>query len=197
MNAPASHPPPPALPPPGQTVLLRVADKAQVRPVLRQILAAWSGLPQERLPLRETTRGPRWIGPLSGDSLDISISYCGQGAWLGLLRGGWVGIDAMRLEPIAEASEVARHYLGPAVQAAIQQSRNPVRAFVLAWTELEARLKCLKRDLMEWTPVCAEVTACCVIQNFVLPGPTVVTVAVADPQNMSLQKAGQQNAQAT
>jgi hypothetical protein len=179
MNVPASYPPAPALPPAGQTVVLRVAEKGQVREVLRQVLAAWSGWPREGLPLREAGRGPRWIGPLAGDSLDISLSYCQQEGWIGLLRGGWIGIDAMRAEPFPEALAVARHYLGPAVQAAIQQSRHPERAFALAWTDLEARLKCLKRDLIEWSPECAAVTARCVTEKFVLAGATVVSVAVA------------------
>jgi hypothetical protein len=186
MIEPATYPPAPPLPPAGQTVLLRVADKSQVREVLRQILAAWSGLPREKLPLIETSRGPKWIGLLAGDSLDISISYCQQEGWLGLLRGGWIGIDATRLEPFPEALEVARHYFDPAVHAAIQQSPDPARAFALAWTELEARVKCLKRDLLEWSPSRAGLTARCVIQNFVSADATVVTVAVTTTPDLAI-----------
>jgi hypothetical protein len=178
MNTPASDSPAPVLPPSGQTVLLRVADKAQVREVLFEMLAAWSGRPRAKLPVRETTRGPRWIGPLADDSLDISLSYCGREGWIGLLRGGLIGIDVMRVEPFPEAPAVARHYLDPEACAAIPQSSNPERAFALAWTELEARLKCLKRDLIEWSPARAAVTARCVTENFVLPGNMAISVAV-------------------
>jgi hypothetical protein len=175
----ASYPPAPALPPAGQTILLRVADKSQTRAVLRQVLAAWSGRPPEQLPLRETARGPRWIGSLADTSLDISLSYCGPEGWIGLLRGGSIGIDAMPVESFAEATEVARHYLGPAAHTAIQQSSDPARAFALAWTELEARLKCMKRDLVEWSPARAEATARCATRNLVLTGARVVALTVA------------------
>jgi hypothetical protein len=178
MNEPTTYPPASSLPPAGQAVLLLVTEKSQVRAVLRRVLADWTGLPPQKLPLRETSRGPRWIGPLAGDFLDISISYCGQEAWLGLLRGGSIGIDAMPLEPIPEAAEVASHYFSPKVRAALQQSPDPIRAFAIAWTELEARLKCLKRDLTEWSPAREDLTAPCVIQNFVSSDATVITAAL-------------------
>ena len=147
----------PPLPPPHQAVLIRAAAppsrqaaRRELRTVLRRVLAFWSGLLPEQLPLLETPRGPVWPGQFAGQSLGISLSYCGSEGWIGLFRGGAIGVDAMPAASIPEAEEVARHYLGPVAWAEIQRSQNPARAFALAWTNLEARLKCLKRELTEW-----------------------------------------------
>lgn len=146
----------PPLPPLHQPVAIRVAtprSRRLARPVLRaalrELLASWSGLSPERLPLQETARGPVWPGPLAGHPLDISLAYGENAAWMGLLRGGSIGLDAMMVAPVAEAEAVAAIYLGPAVLAGIQKNKNPARAFALAWTGFEARLKCLKLELTE------------------------------------------------
>jgi hypothetical protein len=49
--------------------------------------------------------------------------------------------------------------------------------FAMAWTELEARLKCLKQGLDEWPIAQKVLTARCAIQTMLLPGHLVVTVA--------------------
>ena len=82
----------------------------------------WSGLSPEQLPLRETTRGPVWPGQLGGHSLDISLSYSGDAGWIGLIRAGQIGVDAMPVQPFPEAAAVARNYLGHTAASAIQQS---------------------------------------------------------------------------
>jgi len=172
------------LPPLGQPVLIRVPTaplrqgaRAELRAALRGVLKAWSGLPSGQLPLRETPRGPVWPGLLAGHSLDISLAYGGDEGWLGLSRGGSIGLDVMPLKPVAEAEEVARHYLGPAALAVMRQSRQPARAFALAWTDLEARLKCLKRGLSEWSALLAADLAECASRSFVLADRVVVAVA--------------------
>ena len=132
-----------------------------VRAVLRQVLTGWSGLPPGQLPLEETPRGPVWRGQLRGLSLDISLSYGAEEGWIGLIRGGWIGIDVTSAAPLAEAESVARCYLGPLAVAAIRAAANPAREFAIAWTEREARLKCLKQGLVEWTALQAEMEAEC------------------------------------
>lgn len=158
----------PALPPRGQAVLVRVAVPATrpaarhaLRAVLRQVLAAWSGLPPEQLPLAETPRGPVWQGQLGGEPLDISLSYSASEGWIGLIRGGWIGVDVMSAEPFAELDSVSRRFLDPAAAAAIRGAADPALAFATAWTEREARLKCLKRALVEWTATQAQAEAEC------------------------------------
>jgi hypothetical protein len=147
----------PPLPPVGQPVLIRVvtpvarpAARQELRAALRQVLTTWSGLALEQLPLGESPRGPQWQGLLAGHPLDFSLSYCDGEGWIGLIRSGAIGVDAMSVQPIAEAEAVARHYLGLNALVSIRQSCQPAQAFALAWTELEARLKCLKLELTEW-----------------------------------------------
>jgi 4'-phosphopantetheinyl transferase len=147
----------PPLPPAWRVVLVRVATSAprplarqEVRAVLRRIIAAWSGATGEPIALIETPRGPVWDGELAGHSLDLSLSYTNREAWIGLRRGGAIGVDAMTIAAIPEAEAVARLYLGPATWAAIQSAPDPVRAFAQAWTALEARFKCVKQSLTEW-----------------------------------------------
>jgi phosphopantetheinyl transferase len=176
----------PLLPPPGRPVLVRVdtspsrpAARQELRNVLRQILAVWSGFLPEPLPLCATARGPVWSGLLGGQTLDISLSYAEGGGWIGLIRAGLIGVDAMKVQPVPEAEELARHYLGHAALAAIQQSNDPAMAFAVAWTELEARLKCLKYELSERPIAPAVATTECAIQRMVLPDRLIVTVATA------------------
>jgi phosphopantetheinyl transferase len=176
----------PALPPSGEPVLVRVATvtprqsaRNELRAALRHILAAWTGLAPRELPLRETPRGPVWLGDLDGHSLDISLSYGEGEGWIGLLRGGWIGVDAMRATPIAEAGQVARDYLGPGASSELRSAADPVHAFALAWTELEARLKCVKRELTEWPGSQIDAAAQCSTVHITLPDAVVVAVATA------------------
>jgi phosphopantetheinyl transferase len=176
----------PTLPPPGQPVLIRVATSQsrqaacqELRKVLRQILAAWSNLAPEQLPLRETSRGPVWPRQLGGHNLDISLSHAEGEGWIGLLRAGMIGVDAMKIQHVPEAEDVARHYLGEIALAGIQKSTNPALAFAAAWTELEARLKCLKLKLSECSSTQTHELARCVIQSALVPEHLMVTVATA------------------
>ena len=146
-----------ALPAIGRPILIRVVTSAsrpaarqELRTVLRRVLAVWSGLAPEQLPLNESPRGPQWHGLLGGHSLDISLSYCEGEAWIGLILGGAIGVDAMSIQPIAEAAAVARHYFDPKTLAGIRQSCQPAQSFALGWTRLEAGFKCLKLELTEW-----------------------------------------------
>jgi hypothetical protein len=50
----------------------------------------------------------------------------------------------------AEMEMVGRLYLGPAAWQRIHRARDTARAFALAWTGMEARMKCLKQPLTEW-----------------------------------------------
>jgi 4'-phosphopantetheinyl transferase superfamily len=175
----------PPLPPVGIPVVIRVATPAprsaarrELRVVLRQVLTAWSGLAPEQLPLGEFPRGPLWQGLLAGHPLDISLSYCEGEAWIGLIRGGAIGVDAMSVQPIAEAEAVARHYFGPDALASIRQSRQPTQTFALAWTKLEACFKCLKLELTEWNADQAGAFANLASREVIF-GRTAVTVVTA------------------
>jgi hypothetical protein len=176
----------PGLPPPGQPALIRIRTglpraeaRIPARAVLRQVLAAWSHLPPEALPLRKTTRGPVWASLLQGEPLDLSLSYEDGEAWIGLRRGGLIGVDVMGLKPVPEAAAIAESYFGPAGCAALRQSPDPQRAFALAWTQLEARCKCLKHGLKEWDGATASQPKECVTRSTVFRGSLALTVATA------------------
>ncbi len=178
----------PLLPSPGQAVLVRVKTapsrtiaRQELRTVLREVLAKWSDLAPDQLPLEESRRGPVWLGQLAGQTLDISLAYHEQEGWIGLLRGGWIGVDVMRAELVAEANDVARHYLGPAAMASLQQSTDPTLAFAVAWTELEAQLKCLRLELVERPAGQTLAATPCTLDSIFLPERLVVTVATHSP----------------
>ena len=148
----------PTLPSVGSPVLLRVPVPAarpearrEVRAVLRAVLANWSGVTVDQIQLVESGRGPVWLQQNDSANVDISLSYGAGEAWIGLVRGGRIGVDMMRVEPFAEAPDVARNYLGPIAAAEIEKAPDPACAFAAAWTKHEARLKCAKRDLREWS----------------------------------------------
>lgn len=126
--------------------------RQQSRAVLRQILSTWSNLPADQLPLRESPRGPLWFGLLHGETLNISLSYTDTEIWVALVRGARIGVDAMTLQAFPEIASVAQAYFHPDTAAVIQQSKNPLPTFASAWTDIESRLKCLKLDLVEWSP---------------------------------------------
>jgi 4'-phosphopantetheinyl transferase len=185
-NAISYWPECPEIPPPGRFVLIcvrtglpRAEARSQVRTVLRQILAAWSQLSPEQLPLKETPRGPVWQNRLLGDTLDVSLSYAASEAWIALSRGGLIGVDVMRLEPVPEAAAIAQNYFGPADRSALRQSTDPVRDFALAWTQLEARCKCLQQGLTEWSEASATQAQGCSTDSVIVEDRLALSVATA------------------
>ena len=147
----------PTLPPRGKPALIRIATASprqtardEARAVLRTVLADWRGLTPSQLPLMETCSGPAWRNTLSGLTLGISFSYGAEEAWIGLIRGGRLGIDVMRIEPFAESQLVAEDYLGPEAAAMIAGAIDPARMFARLWTIHEAQLKCAGHPLAEW-----------------------------------------------
>ena len=174
----------PSLPPPGQPVLIRVATplsrpaaRQALRTALRRILAAWSNLLPEQLPLQESNRGPVWSGHIDSHTLDISLAYAEHDGLIGLMLDGLIGVDVMPIQRITEAEAVALHYLGSGTMNAIQRDVDPPMAFAQAWTGLEARIKCLKRELNEWHMTPEFEASQCSIQNLVLPDNLMVSLA--------------------
>ena len=146
----------PQCPAPHHPVLIRVdvpvhrpAARCRLREVVREVLETWSDPGASWLPVQETHCGPAWSGSIGGHGLDLSLSYAGGAGWIGLLRGGWIGVDATPIQPFDELDGVARDFLGPALQASIRRASDPAQAFALAWSDLEARLKCAKSGLEE------------------------------------------------
>jgi len=116
-------------------------------------------------------------GLLKPESLDFSLSYTEDEAWIAVRRGGVIGIDVMRLQPVPEAEAIAQTYFGPADRSALRQSTHPVRDFVLAWTQLEARCKCLKQGLTEWSEALAPDTKACTTESLIIQDKLALSVA--------------------
>ena len=114
--------------------------------------------------------------------MDFSLSYEEDEAWIAVRRGGVIGIDIMRLEPVPEAEAIAQTYFGPADRSALQQSTDPVRDFALAWTQLEARCKCLKQGLTEWSEAGATQVQGCSTESVIIEDRLALSVATA-PQD--------------
>jgi len=174
----------PALPPQGRFVLIclrtgrpRAEARKEVRTLLRRLLASWTGLSPEMVPLQETPSGPVWQGEPHERLLDFSLSYIKDEAWVAVRRGGIIGLDAMRLEPVPEAEAMAQTYFDPADRAKLRESSDSVRGFALAWTQLEARCKCLKRGLTEWSEYVALETKACTTESLILQDSLALSIA--------------------
>ncbi|MEI7954950.1 MAG: hypothetical protein WCJ66_07260 [Verrucomicrobiota bacterium] len=72
---------------------------------------------------------------------------------------------------------MAGDFLGPVIQAKIRRSSDPAQAFALAWTDMEARLKCTKADLVEYHRRDVAAMACCQSHAIILPERIALTVA--------------------
>ena len=162
-----------------RTGLARAEVRSHARTVLREALAAWSHLPPDKLPLKETPRGPVWESELQGDTLNLSLSYEDGEAWIALRRGGFIGVDVMHLKLVEEAEAVAQTYFSPIIRAALRQSTDPIRDFALAWTQLEARCKCFKEELVEWPESAALQARECIVRSLIVEDRLALSVATA------------------
>lgn len=126
----------------------RLAAQDLARQVLRQQLGAdqtaqWLGLPR-------AARGAQALS-LSHEPGASLLAWCPSGA---------IGVDIVDLDSLAQAcphelADTAALYLGPdaaAAVAALPVASDARSCFARHWTRLEARLKCLGRELDEWQP---------------------------------------------
>jgi len=165
----------------------RAAARRAIRAVLRDALAAWSGLRPERIALHaepghapyalldRSTEGGGGVQRLAlGISHDNGLSVA---AWN---RDGAIGIDLMRIAHVPDWQAVSRDYLGPAAATALAALPPLARAaaFARAWSAHEARLKCLGLGLTEWNDGLARRLAACRCRALDLPDDYVGHVAM-------------------
>lgn len=146
---------------PGLTLLgvrgqsAREAARLRIRSVLTAALAAHFGIDVGRIALHS----PQGVAPWAVVALDpgdqrvaLSISHDGDISVAAYCLSGAIGIDVMSISPVPDWEAVARDYLGP--EAARKLAARPAGerdvAFAHAWSEHEARLKCLGLQLAEW-----------------------------------------------
>ena len=96
---------------------------------------------------------------------------------------GLVGIDVMRIVEIPDWQALARDYLGPGVAQglAAQTPAERPAALARAWSEREARLKCLGRGIDEWQAGEEAGLPPCRCLPLALPDGYIGTLALARP----------------
>ena len=129
--------------------------RAHVRQLLRAILAHALGMADDALVVDFTAgQAPRVNANWHGRPIAISLSHVDDWAWLAICPGRRAGIDATAIAALPDWQSVARLYLGPTrtQQLAAHSADTRDSAYAMAWSELEARGKCLGLGLQEFTP---------------------------------------------
>ena len=151
-----------ALPPSAPLFLIAVDTTDTSRPVARQHIRTalqsvlgelWQCQPAD-VALTTTPGEPlRAHGPHSLN-WGLSLSHDTGLSVAAVNRHGPVGVDIVRVSTAFDWRATAHDYLGPDVASDI--AALPLSAqnetFLKAWTQHEARLKCLSLGLMEWSP---------------------------------------------
>jgi 4'-phosphopantetheinyl transferase len=153
---------------------IRDAARQQVRQVLRELLGdeALVSTPGQAI---------RLVRP--GSKIGISVSHEIGLSLVAVNFAGPVGIDLMRSLDSADWREqipaLAQDYLGPQIAQNLVSlpAAAQMRYFAEAWTQHEARLKCLGLGLQEWQPVLAERLSACHVEPLNLPSGYIGAVA--------------------
>lgn len=154
--------------------LIRDAARQQVRQVLRELLTdeALVSLPGQAIRLARP-----------GSKTGISVSHEAGLSLVAVNYAGPVGIDLVRPLDSPDWREsiptLAQDYLGPRVAQHLASfpAVEQMRYFAEAWTQHEARLKCLGLGLEEWHPALAERLSACRVEQLTLPGGYIGAVA--------------------
>jgi 4'-phosphopantetheinyl transferase len=93
-----------------------------------------------------------WALGADGRRIGLSISHEGALSIAGINLHGPIGVDMLHSQLPADALAVTLDYLGPDAAQALTVAAPQMRpaAFAAAWTDHEARLKCLGIELGEW-----------------------------------------------
>jgi 4'-phosphopantetheinyl transferase len=152
----------------------REAARRTIREEVVSSLVALTGLAAERIHLHAAP-GEAPYALLEDHGVRrraaLSISHDGELSLAAIRFDGDVGIDVMRVVDFPDWQAVARDYLGPALAASLS-ALAPARraaAFARAWSEREARLKCLGVQLGEWNTAGERRLAACSCTELALP----------------------------
>jgi len=133
----------------------REAARLRIRAALTTALAAYFSIDANRIVLHSSQGVAPWavVTLDAGDQrVALSISHDGDISVAAYSFSGSVGIDVMSIVPVPDWESVARDYLGKhtARKLAARPDSERDAAFAHAWSEHEARLKCLGLQLSEW-----------------------------------------------
>ena len=153
----------------------REAARLAIRAALRVALATACGVDAGRIRLEAAPgRAPHATiddATPGGRTAWLAISHDGALSVAAWRLDGPVGIDIMQVQPVPDWQALARDYLGPVVGAALAGLAPAAipAAFAQAWSEHEARIKCLGRALEEWRVADTAGLRQCRIQPLALP----------------------------
>ncbi|MBV7537682.1 4-phosphopantetheinyl transferase [Duganella sp. sic0402] len=116
----------------------------------REALAAVLGVPVNDIDIASAPGTPPCI-VLAGRPAGIGLSFTHDDNYslAAMNLHGPIGADIMRVQDVPDWQAVARDYLGPAIAASLLSAASPL-AFIQAWTQREAALKCHAQQLSEW-----------------------------------------------
>ncbi|ALK99702.2 MULTISPECIES: 4'-phosphopantetheinyl transferase superfamily protein [unclassified Massilia] len=134
----------------------RELARGAIRDAIAAELASLSGLAPAQVALYTPAGQVPWaeLGyPAGPRRAWLAISHDGVLSVAAISLRGPVGIDVSCIVDIPDWEAVARDYLGPDVTARLAALAPDARpaAFARAWSEREARLKYLGRELVEWS----------------------------------------------
>jgi len=169
----------------------REAARLSIRIALTAALAEVTGLSTARIRISgasgEAPFASVSCGSLGARRIGVAISHDGELSVAAFrLDGGPVGIDVMQVTDVPDWEAVARDYLGPDCAAALGHAPAAARAdaFARAWSEREARLKCLGMPLAEWDAAESSRLAACTCREIALPAGYVGMVATRTPAHI-------------
>jgi 4'-phosphopantetheinyl transferase len=152
----------------------RETARLRIRAALVAALAAQCDIDASQIELVS----PQGAAPSAVVALDsghrriaLSISHDGDISVAAYSFNGAVGIDVTSIVPVPDWQPVARDYLGLAAAEALAARPHGERdtAFAHAWSEHEARLKCLGLQLDEWRDELAPALRSCRCFPLALP----------------------------
>jgi 4'-phosphopantetheinyl transferase len=119
-----------------------------------------------------------WAVLPDGQRIGLSISHEGALSIAAINLHGPVGVDMLHAQLPNDALAVTLDYLGPEAAQALTVAAPDQRpgAFATAWTDHEARIKCLGIDLGEWNDNPALAT--CAVTALDLPAGLIGTLAL-------------------
>lgn len=160
----------------------REAARAAIRAALQAALAQACGVAADAVVLHAPPGGGEAPSAVVGGTrrAAAAISHDGDLSLAAFRFDGPVGIDAMQVVPVPDWQAVARDYLGPATAAVLAALPDGERdaAFARAWSEREARLKCLGWPLREWDAGDEAALQACTCVPLAVPAGYVATLAL-------------------
>lgn len=118
-------------------------------------------------------------------NIGLSVSHERGLSLAAINLNGAIGVDLMTLASVPTTQEIhilALEYLGNQVaeMLALLSREQQSLAFAQAWTEFEARLKCMGENLSEWNLAAATRRAACTSRLVQMTETYVATVALKD-----------------